>query len=193
MTTPTILGYESVASGGNLTIPAGTDVIVGVFFGNPTATIDSISPVASANYSTNISIKVWNLYYATGTKALAGGVTGYFEYLDNANPTPLEIFAGYSALGLLTESLTTSAECLVIGATMGNSGVAGNIGLAETAVGSFNLRYTSGNYKMGEKTASGATMSITFNDNGAGAYVWGCAVSIPYFNNGGQFIRWSNE
>jgi len=193
MTTPTILGYESVASGGNLTIPAGTDVIVGVFFGNPTATIDSISPVASANYSTSISIKVWFLNYATGTKALAGGVTGYFEYLDNASQTPLEIFAGYEGGGGLTESITASAECLVIGGTRGNSGVESNITLYETAVGNFNFRYLSGNYKMGEKTASGATMSVSFGDNGAGAVVWGCAVSIPYSNNGGQVIRWSNE
>jgi len=179
MSTPTILGYETVASGGNLTIPALTKVIVGVFFANPSATIGGVSPTGSANYSSNISIKVWDKTAGIGTKALAGGSTGCFEYLDNADPTYLEIYAGYSGSGQIIKSLTSSATSLVVGGVMGSSGVSGNIYFKEGA-NAFNYRYNSGSCKVGERVASGATMSIAFQDDGVSAVVYGCAVSIPY-------------
>ena len=189
MSTPTILSYAAVNSGSNLTVPDNTTVIVGVFFSNPSATLATVSPSSSANYSTNISIKVWDGFtVGSGDKALAGGATGYFTCLGDADKTGLEIYAGYSAFGAINEPITTNATCLILG---GTKGTVGPTYLRENAT-SFNLRYNTATNKVGERT-SGATMTVNFQDSGGGAVVYGCAVSIPFKASGGQFIAWSSE
>jgi len=187
MAYPTRLSFSTVLDGADLTVPANTDLVIGCFFGNPTATLEGVTMTAIVNQTTVCSIKkLWRP--TVGNLTLGGGVTGYFFCIQNAIQ---ESASGTrTGNGLITLDATTESLAIAIQKTDGNDNK-----IREDDSTAFTYSYNSGSSKVGYRECGDASMGAYFREDDVGKVVLGGnLIIIPYtFLAGGDFTLWSNE
>lgn len=186
MTAPNILSFSSLTAGQNLTVPVGTDLIVGLFFHNNAVNLGGVSMETVVNYSTICSIK--KLKNPT-IGILSCDQAGYFFCLreaqdvvgshsgaDASGRDQFSLAGGGGDLTLIIQRTSTTNHSILV------DGVAATIDVDLTAGAVYG--------QVGHKESTANPIAFDIRDSGAGGAVLGdCAVVIPlYSTSGGNFL-----
>lgn len=182
MSAPNILSFSSVAAGGSLTVPAGTDLIIGLFFHNNPVNLGGVALTGVVNYSTYTSIKK---YTDPPSGSLVSDQAGYYFCLREGVDVGAS-HAGADAAGRDLFSLAGIGGDLVL-AIQRTTTVNHSI-LIDAVAATIDVDLTTGSVygQVGHKESTSNPISLDIRDSGAGGAVMGdCAVTIPYYSPDG--------
>lgn len=186
MTAPNILSFSSLTAGQNLTVPQGTDLIIGLFFHNNPVSLGSVSMETVVNYTTICSIKK---YRNPPIGNPATDQAGYFFCIREA----MDVGASHSgADGSGRDQFSLAGIGGDLALVIQRTSTVNHSILVDGAAATIDVDLTAGAVygQVGHKESAANPVVFDVRDSGSGGTVLGdCAVVIPlYGSTGGPFM-----